>query len=177
MTFFKFQDEQLRKAQLWTCSDLDYANVNALTRIGKYTLERQEEDSNGDAVTFKRGCYWLLSFEWGSYNLRKIMHQDGTAIEPAYSEYLMYRQGLVEQGKNGDLILWKGLKQQNIDGKDDSAAAKRAERVRSKTPVRSRARVTSMRVPELKSELRQRGLSRTGNKAVLQQRLLDKVRS
>ena len=41
-------------------------------------------------VNFRRRCFWLGLFEFDSYELRKIMHTDGTPVEPAYTDYLNY---------------------------------------------------------------------------------------
>ena len=38
----------------------------------------------------RRACYWFGLFEFGSYELRKIVHPDGAPVKPAYSDYVAY---------------------------------------------------------------------------------------
>jgi hypothetical protein len=58
--------------------------------MARFTLERLPRKPGDSKLTadFKRGCYWLKLFEFGSYTARKIMHSDGTQVEPAYGDFV-----------------------------------------------------------------------------------------
>lgn len=84
-------DRELREGHIHTCETFDYADLNWLTRIGGFTMERL--DCPG--VDYKRGCYWFehvfgKRLEFGSYTLRKIMNTDRTPVQPAYDEFVRY---------------------------------------------------------------------------------------
>lgn len=88
---FKFDDHALSNGCIWECRSPDYADLNFLSSIGEFSMERLE----GPGVNFKRGCYWFNRvfghrIEYGSYRLRKIMHTDIVPVQPAYDEFVEY---------------------------------------------------------------------------------------
>jgi len=93
MQVFSFEGRQAQEGRIWSCTTFDYEDINWLTSLGEWTMERLP----GPGVTFKRGCYWFNRVfgrcaEFGSYNLRKIMHSDGSPVEPAYGEFVKYME-------------------------------------------------------------------------------------
>jgi len=91
MQVFQFESRDLSEGRIWSCTSYAYQDINWLTSLGKWTMNRLDVDG----VSFKRGCYWLHAafgerLELGSYTLRKIMHTDGTPLQPAYDEFVAY---------------------------------------------------------------------------------------
>jgi len=93
MQVFSFEGRQAQDGRIWSCTTFNYEDINWLTSLGEWTMERLA----GPGVTFKRGCYWFNRVfgrraEFGSYNLRKIMHSDGSPVEPAYGDFVKYME-------------------------------------------------------------------------------------
>jgi len=91
MQAFAFESDKMQNGKIWSCTSFKYNEVNWLTSLGLWTMERLE----GPGVNFKRGCYWFdkafgRRLEFGSYNLRKIMNEDCTPVQPAYDDFVQY---------------------------------------------------------------------------------------
>jgi hypothetical protein len=101
MQLFWFETSALTTGRIWTMLDNLLSSVRPTAKIGRWSMERLP----GPGVNFYRGCYWVNLVEFGSYKLRKIMHTDGTKIQPAFDDYVHYRK--TKQAGKGT-VLFKG---------------------------------------------------------------------
>eukprot|EP00449_Zooxanthella_nutricula_P049104 CAMPEP_0198605818 /NCGR_PEP_ID=MMETSP1462-20131121/154583_1 /TAXON_ID=1333877 /ORGANISM="Brandtodinium nutriculum, Strain RCC3387" /LENGTH=307 /DNA_ID=CAMNT_0044337621 /DNA_START=213 /DNA_END=1136 /DNA_ORIENTATION=- len=95
MLVLSFKSRQAKDGMIRPCESFDYQDIHwgMLLGLGEFTVERLE----GPGVDFKRGCYWLPSIfgrhaDFGSYKLRKIMHTDGSPVQPAYGDFMKYME-------------------------------------------------------------------------------------
>jgi len=93
MQVFAFPSPAVQNGRIWSCTSFNYADINWLTSLGLWSMERLP----GPGVDYKRGCYWFHNvvgkrMEFGSYNLRKIMHADGSPVQPAYDDFVRYME-------------------------------------------------------------------------------------
>ena len=126
MTFYFDSKKQARSsvdhAELFIHPRHRKDEVCGLMNAGRFTLER---DYSILGVNWKRGCYWAggersRGVEFGSYQLRKIVHTDGTPLQPAFDDYVAMRK--LKHGREG-ILLWKGWRDCDGDGLPDPVHA------------------------------------------------------
>jgi len=93
MQVFSFEGRQAQDGKVRSCGTFHYQDIHWGHLLADFTMERLP----GPGVTFKRGCYWCSRVfgrhaEFGSYKLRKIMHSDGSRVEPAYGNFVKYME-------------------------------------------------------------------------------------
>lgn len=103
MQVFSFTGDGLNDGEIYSATSLNYQDINWLTSLGKWTMERLP----GPGVNYKRGCYWFdrvfgRKLEFGSYTLRKIMDEDRKPVEPAYGDFVKYMES---SGKGLKMII------------------------------------------------------------------------